>query len=60
MDFDEVITVGRHFRDTGVSPHSFDSADELVSYLKENRIKSRNILLKGSRGIALEQILEFI
>ena len=60
MDFDEVITVGRHFRDTGVSPQSFDSADELVSYLKENRIKSRNILLKGSRGIALEQILEFI
>ena len=34
-------------------PHAFE-------YLKSNKIDSKNILLKASRGIALEQILEFI
>jgi UDP-N-acetylmuramoyl-tripeptide--D-alanyl-D-alanine ligase len=60
LHFDEIITVGHHFKKDNKTDQSFENAVELSSYLKENAIHSKNILLKGSRGIALEQILEFI
>ena len=32
----------------------------LQDYLKEKKIDSKNVLLKASRGIALEKVLDFI
>ena len=32
----------------------------LLEYLKENSITSRTILVKGSRGIALEQTIAYL
>ena len=43
-----------------VEEKSFKNTDELIEYLKQNRIKNKNILLKGSRGIALEKVIEFL
>ena len=60
LHFDQIVTVGNHFKKENNRGQSFDNSAELSSYLKENKIQSKNILLKGSRGIALEQILEFI
>lgn len=60
LNFDEVITVGQHFRTSNKEEKAFINAKELSEYLKTHQLKSENILLKGSRGIALEQILEFI
>ena len=60
LDFDEVITVGQHFRTSNKEGKAFINAKELSEYLKSHQLKSGNILLKGSRGIALEQVLEFI
>lgn len=60
LHFDEMITVGNHFRNINQISRSFLNSAELSAYLKEHSISSKNILLKGSRGIALEQILEFI
>lgn len=60
LNFDEVITVGQHFRTSHKEEKAFINAKELSEYLKTHQLKSENILLKGSRGIALEQILEFI
>lgn len=60
LNFDEIITVGNEFKKIKTTSKSYLNSKELSEYLKSNKIESRNILLKGSRGIALEQILEFI
>jgi UDP-N-acetylmuramoyl-tripeptide--D-alanyl-D-alanine ligase len=60
LGFNEIITVGKIFRTVYHSSLSFEDTSSLTEYLKINPISSRNILLKGSRGIALEKVLEFI
>ena len=59
LNFDEIITVGKFFNQVN-SEKSFLHYSELIEYLKKHKINSSNILLKGSRGIALEKILEFL
>ncbi|WP_294232742.1 UDP-N-acetylmuramoyl-tripeptide--D-alanyl-D-alanine ligase [uncultured Chryseobacterium sp.] len=60
LGFDQIITVGKNFRNVHSSPLSFENTAALTEYLKVNKIKSENILLKGSRGIALEKSVDFI
>ena len=60
LNFDEIITVGNEFKKANTLSKSYQNSKELSEYLKANKIDSKNILLKASRGIALEQILEFI
>jgi UDP-N-acetylmuramoyl-tripeptide--D-alanyl-D-alanine ligase len=60
LDFDEIITVGEHFKNVYSSDKALGSSLELIAYLQNNNIQSKNILLKGSRGIALEKALDFI
>ncbi|MDN5476840.1 MAG: UDP-N-acetylmuramoyl-tripeptide--D-alanyl-D-alanine ligase [Chryseobacterium sp.] len=60
LAFDQIITVGKYFKSVNPSALSFDNTAELIEYLKHNTIHSENILLKGSRGIALEKSIEFI
>lgn len=57
--FDEIITVGKHFKEVN-DGQSFENTDQLIDYLKTNTITSDNILLKGSRGVALERVLEYL
>ncbi|MBV8325708.1 UDP-N-acetylmuramoyl-tripeptide--D-alanyl-D-alanine ligase [Chryseobacterium sp.] len=60
LRFDEIITVGKHFKSVNPSGLAFEDTSSLAEYLKQNTIKSDNILLKGSRGIALEKLIDFI
>lgn len=60
LDFDQVITVGHQFKKINDFSVSFLTTNDLVSYLESNPIVSDNILLKGSRGIALEKSIDFI
>jgi len=60
LNFDEIITVGKYFKKSNFEGNSFETTSELSEYLKNNKLNSKNILLKASRGIALEKILEFI
>ncbi|MFC3161173.1 UDP-N-acetylmuramoyl-tripeptide--D-alanyl-D-alanine ligase [Chryseobacterium arachidis] len=60
LGFDEIITVGKNFRNVNSSGKSFETTADLIEYLKGNKIQSENILLKGSRGIALEKSIDFI
>ena len=60
LHFDEIITVGSQFAKVNQICKSFENSAALSAYLKDHAISSGNILLKGSRGIALEQILDFI
>lgn len=60
LNFDEIITVGPHFKEVNASGIAFLTTQDLIHYLNENEVHSQNILLKASRGIALEKALEFI
>lgn len=60
LGFNEIITVGKHFKAVNNSSKSFENTAELVEYLGLNKIKSENILLKASRGISLEKAIDFI
>ncbi len=60
LNFDEIITVGPHFKNIEAGVTSFFTTEDLIAFLKETKINSQNILLKASRGIALEKALEFI
>lgn len=60
LGFTRIITVGKNFRQVNSSSSAFENTAELTEYLKLNPIRSENILLKGSRGIALEKSIDFI
>lgn len=60
LNFDEIITVGKHFSLVNQNTKAFESTKELSEYLLHHKITSKNVLLKGSRGIALENVLEDI
>ncbi len=55
-----IFLVGKEFSkvNTGNSIKSFIHVDELCAYLKNEPIKNGNILIKGSRGIQLEKVLD--
>ncbi|MBS1550096.1 MAG: UDP-N-acetylmuramoyl-tripeptide--D-alanyl-D-alanine ligase [Bacteroidetes bacterium] len=59
LGFDNIITVGPRFKECN-NHLAFNQSEELIDYLKLNPLKTQNILLKGSRGIALEKIIDFI
>jgi len=61
--FDDIYLVGSCFAKTNTDKkiRKFSSSDLLAEYLKQaKRIEDKLILIKGSRGIKLEKILEFI
>lgn len=60
LGFDEIITVGKNFKNVNSSAISFENTADLIDYLKLHRIQSENVLLKASRGISLEKAAEFI
>ena len=57
--FDEIFLVGKNFRkvEIGVKAKKFDNAELLTDYLIKQPLKSKLILVKGSRGISLEKVL---
>lgn len=59
LKFDEVLTVGKHFSEVN-SGKAFSSVEALSEYLKQHPIITENVLLKASRGIALEKIIDFL
>lgn len=59
-NFDEIITVGPHFKSVFTSNNAYENTSQLIERLKENPISEGNILLKASRGIALENIIDYL
>lgn len=60
LGFNEIITVGKQFKNVNAISKAFEKTDDLIEYLKENKILSDHILLKASRGISLEKAIDFI
>ncbi len=54
----ECIFIGKEF--TQVHKQAYNSTDEFSKVLKSNSIKNKTILLKGSRGIALEKLVDLL
>lgn len=57
-----VLLVGPFFKESGksIKAKTFSNSDELVAYLKIHPVKNNTILIKGSRGIKLEKVVEVL
>ena len=60
LNIEHVVLVGEHFAKANLPDHfqTFENTEDAAAFLKENLPHNRNILIKGSRGIRLEKILE--
>lgn len=57
-----LILVGPFFKESGksINAKTFSNSDEVVDYLKQHPVKDSTILIKGSRGIKLEKVVELL
>ena len=60
MNFDQVFLIGENFFKTTGTYNKFRSFDQLKETLKSNTLENATILIKGSRGMALERILDLL
>lgn len=60
MSFDQVFLVGKNFADTTTNFPTFESFEMLSEYLKQHPLEKSKLLIKGSRGMALERVLDII
>jgi len=60
--FEKLILVGKVFSslDSSSDITSFINVEEAVGWIKAQNLKNCNILIKGSRGIKLEKLLEYL
>jgi UDP-N-acetylmuramoyl-tripeptide--D-alanyl-D-alanine ligase len=64
LDFNKIFYCGAEFENVKIGTYRnaqfFSNRMGLELYLKENPIKNSSILIKGSRGMAMEKLIEFI
>ncbi|HCM74958.1 MAG TPA: UDP-N-acetylmuramoyl-tripeptide--D-alanyl-D-alanine ligase [Cytophagales bacterium] len=62
-DIDEVLLCGELIKaaaQSRVPSHYFSTKEALINYLKKNPIKGATILVKASRGMALESVVDHL
>jgi len=63
-NFDNLIVAGENFANSAKYTEGkftlFGSTTELIEWLKINKIENSMILIKGSRGMKLERVVEFL
>ncbi|WP_419212523.1 UDP-N-acetylmuramoyl-tripeptide--D-alanyl-D-alanine ligase [Maribacter sp. X9] len=61
LDFKETLLVGENFYNTDTPFTKLKTFEKLKEYLKENKLNpNASILIKGSRGMALERVLDIL
>ncbi|MFY0604932.1 MAG: UDP-N-acetylmuramoyl-tripeptide--D-alanyl-D-alanine ligase [Flavobacteriaceae bacterium] len=60
LNFTKVYLVGENFYKTNTNSPKFKSFNDLKNELNKNHINESVILIKGSRGMALERLLKII
>jgi UDP-N-acetylmuramoyl-tripeptide--D-alanyl-D-alanine ligase len=62
LGFKRVYLVGGEFQKVthGDNHYTFKNAEELISHIKKHPIVDSSILIKGSRGMALEKVVEYL
>ncbi len=61
--FDEVIFIGEYFSKQKLEFKKglfFDSTGQAIDYLKDKNLRDALVLVKGSRGMKLERLMEFL
>ena len=59
--FSSVFYIGPMFSANATSgEHTFESTGEFITWLKKNPLKDYTILIKGSRGMELEKVLDYL
>ena len=62
-DVDSILTVGEHFLKTqSHDPRvlAFRTLDEIINYIIQNPFEDAEILIKGSRGMTMEKLLDYL
>lgn len=60
LEIGGIFTIGKHFTQANPNGATFETTNEFIEYLKVKPIVADNILLKGSRGIALEKVIDYL
>ncbi len=60
LGFSHVLLVGENFERVRTSYTRFKTFDDLKLHLSTNPVKEKNVLIKGSRGMALERVLDLL
>lgn len=58
LNFNKVFLVGENFNQIKTKNQTFATFSELKNYFTHNKISDSSFLIKGSRGMALERLLE--
>lgn len=58
--FDHVLLCGELFSETGTNYQTFSDTAALMDFLKANPFEGSHILIKGSRSMALEQVIPLL
>ena len=53
-----VAMVGKYFNEINHTYKNFDTAEELKKWFTQQRIENASILIKGSRSIQMEKVIE--
>ncbi|MCM4168453.1 UDP-N-acetylmuramoyl-tripeptide--D-alanyl-D-alanine ligase [Arenibacter antarcticus] len=60
MDFDQVFLIGENFYKTTTDLHKYKSFDQLAKSIGNISTEEATILIKGSRGMALERLVALL
>ncbi|PRX53633.1 UDP-N-acetylmuramoyl-tripeptide--D-alanyl-D-alanine ligase [Flagellimonas meridianipacifica] len=60
LGFTNVLLVGNHFYGVQTPFLKFQTFEEIKNYLESHPVEKGNMLIKGSRGMALERILDYL
>lgn len=60
LNFENQYFVGEHFYQTKTDALQFKKFQDFETYLQKNPLENQYILIKGSRGMRLERILEYL
>ena len=60
LPFSQTLYVGEHFCKASTKNKQFRNFEALKAYITNNPLIQESILIKGSRGMQLERLLEFI
>lgn len=64
LRFNEIYLIGNYFhsidKENLSNIKTFENREEAINYFSQHPIRSKTLLIKGSRGMQLEKIIEFL